>query len=195
MRSLPPIRFTRSPSDIRLLGPLPAEEVQAQLAAADRAGFERGLIEGERRLSEQLLQQRTDLMELHNGTMSTLQAILPEVIARTEQGLIELAFEVASRVIAEIPVTRELVAAAVREALADISQGAPITVLLHPDDLALMDRNTGSTEAASKITFASSPEVTRGGCLVHTPFGVVDTRRETKLERVAEALGIQKEAA
>jgi flagellar biosynthesis/type III secretory pathway protein FliH len=38
------------------------------------------------------------------------------------------------------------------------------------------------------LKFSSSPEVTRGGCIVQTRFGLVDARRETKIEQVKQSL-------
>lgn len=38
------------------------------------------------------------------------------------------------------------------------------------------------------LRFAGSSEVTRGGCLVQTRFGVIDARRETKVEQIRQAL-------
>ena len=40
-----------------------------------------------------------------------------------------------------------------------------------------------------KMRFTASREVSRGGCIVQTRFGIIDARRETKLARVAEYLG------
>jgi hypothetical protein len=39
------------------------------------------------------------------------------------------------------------------------------------------------------VHFHTSVEVTRGGCLVETRFGVIDARRETKLELIRQSLG------
>jgi flagellar biosynthesis/type III secretory pathway protein FliH len=38
------------------------------------------------------------------------------------------------------------------------------------------------------VRFQPSPEVTPGGCLVQTRFGVIDARRETKLELIRQSL-------
>jgi flagellar biosynthesis/type III secretory pathway protein FliH len=38
------------------------------------------------------------------------------------------------------------------------------------------------------VELISSTEVSRGGCVVQTRFGVIDARRETKLELLQESL-------
>ena len=39
-----------------------------------------------------------------------------------------------------------------------------------------------------RMTFQPSPQVTRGGCMIQTNFGIVDARRETKLQALKQAL-------
>jgi flagellar biosynthesis/type III secretory pathway protein FliH len=38
------------------------------------------------------------------------------------------------------------------------------------------------------LRFSGAAEVTRGGCIVQTRFGLVDARRETKMEQLRQAL-------
>jgi flagellar biosynthesis/type III secretory pathway protein FliH len=40
------------------------------------------------------------------------------------------------------------------------------------------------------IRFAASSEVTRGGCTVRTRFGLLDARRETKIEQMRQSLSV-----
>jgi flagellar assembly protein FliH len=86
-----------------------------------------------------------------------------------------------------------MVEAVVREALSQVEDTAEITVLLHADDLALLQKHTAAiighrSADGPQVQFRSSPEVTRGGCLVQTRFGVVDGRRETKVELLKKTL-------
>jgi len=46
----------------------------------------------------------------------------------------------------------------------------------------------GGGDGAQEFRFLSSPEVTRGGCLVQTQFGTVDARRETKFDLLQRTL-------
>jgi flagellar biosynthesis/type III secretory pathway protein FliH len=41
---------------------------------------------------------------------------------------------------------------------------------------------------AGPLRFISATEVTRGGCLVQTRFGLIDARRETKLAQLKQSL-------
>lgn len=148
---------------------------------------------GEQALSEQLLRQRTELKDLHGGVLEGLREAVAQVRKETETELIELAFEVAQKLVAELPISREQVAANVRAALAQADEATEFLVYLHPDDLALVQKHAadwlGPEFSGCTVHLHASPEVSRGGSLVRTRFGVVDTRRETRLARLREALG------
>jgi flagellar biosynthesis/type III secretory pathway protein FliH len=63
---------------------------------------------------------------------------------------------------------------------------------LHPDDLALLQKHKSDVlkpaPNSKPLQFSSSPDVTRGGCLLRTRFGIIAARRETKLDQLREAL-------
>jgi flagellar assembly protein FliH len=152
--------------------------------------FQEGIEAGRKSLGEQLMQQRADLLEVQNGVLRSLQNSLPEVMRDCERALVGLAFDTAQRVVGELPLTGELVESAVKTALAELKGSVEYTVRLHPEDLALLERNQSGvlpSSGAGEIQFAADAGVSRGGCVVQTRFGMIDARRETKFERVREA--------
>jgi flagellar assembly protein FliH len=165
-----------------------AAEVQEQL----RARYEQGVQDGEKKLREQLLQQRSELLELQRGVLQSLQQCLPQVRTDCEEVLVELALEVAQKLVAGWPIGREMIEGAVREALAHAEDAHDITVLLHAQDFELLQRANSpvllATAGGEKVRFEVGPEVTRGGCVVQTRFGVLDARRETKFGLLKKAL-------
>ena len=160
--------------------------------AAEHAAYERGRRDGEKALSAQLLQQRSELLELHQGVVESLRAAVPHITEETEKALIELALEAAQKIIAGMPIQPKVVEAVVREAIAQVEDSAEIAVHLHPDDLALLRKHQSpilqGLPETGPLKFVSSSEVTRGGCMVHTRFGLLDARRETKIEQVRQSL-------
>ena len=163
-------------------------EDQDQLHAA----YDRGRIDGEKSVSEQLIKQRNETNELFRGIMTSLSQAVPQVIHDTENMVVSLALEVAQKLVADMPISAEMVEAAIQDALGQVEGTAQVTVRLHPADLEilqnsnslLMENGLGSTE----FRFLGSPEVSRGGCLVLTRFGVVDARRETKFDLLKRSL-------
>lgn len=160
--------------------------------AREQAAFERGLAEGEKRLGEQLLRQRTELLELQNGVLASLRAAVPQVVRQSESALIQLAIEAARKLVDDLPISAEMVEAAVRSALAQVEESAEFHVYLHADDLALLQKCNSPVllpgPGNEAMRFQVSPEVTPGGCLVQTRFGRVDARRETKLALIRQSL-------
>ena len=157
-----------------------------------QAGYERGRIEGEKALSEQLFKQRGELHELLHGTLESLRQTVPQVVRDTENTMVSLALEVARKLVSDMPISVPMVEAAVRDALAHVESSTQITVRLHPADLELLQKAGSplltSAEAPDDFRFLSSVDVTRGGCLVETRFGTVDARRETKFDLLTRDL-------
>ena len=156
------------------------------------ASYERGRIEGERRLSEQLIQQRAELMELQTGVLSSLQQSVPQVVRETERALIALALEAAQKLVAGLPISPEMMEGVIHEACAAVEDTADLSVMLHPDDLAMLERTNSPVllpkGGQERLHFQSSSQVTRGGCIVQTHFGVLDARRETKAGMLEKTL-------
>ncbi len=186
------IRLSRPLRDVRLAAPATPAEWEERLRQREQAGYERGRLDGERALSEQLLRQRTELLELHRGVLESLRRAVPQVVEQTESALIHLALEAARKLVAGLPITVDMVEACVREALAQAQDAAEVRVSLHEEDLALLRRHNSplvhATADAVRMRFEASSEVPRGGCLVQTRFGTIDARRETKLRQIEQTL-------
>ena len=168
--------------------PAPAEDPrQAELSAR----YQLGLADGERALTEKLIQQRAELHELAQGLLESLRQAVPQVIRETESTMVSLALAVSQKLVAGVPISADMVEASVRDALTQVEGAARFTVRLHQADLELLQK-AGSPlltpAAGQEFRFLASPDVTRGGCLVETNFGTVDGRRETKLDLLKKNL-------
>ncbi len=189
VKTLKPLRDLR----VAVSGPS-TRQTPALTAAEERehAAYERGLREGESALREQLLQQRNEFLELQRGVLESLRQAVPLVVRDSENALISLALEAARKLVAGLPISAEMMEALVREALAQVEDGAEISVALHADDFALLEKGASpllsSLVGTPKTNFRIAPEITRGGCVVQTRFGVIDARRETKLELLSQNL-------
>ena len=157
-----------------------------------QTSYERGRLDGERALSEQLIRQRAEVMELQTGVLTSLRNAVPQVVRDCERALVALALEAASKLVSGMPVSAEMIEAAVKEAIAQVTDSAGFTVQLHPEDLTLLERINSPLllpqGGDERIRFQPSAHVTRGGCVVQTRFGVIDARRETKLDLLQKAV-------
>jgi flagellar assembly protein FliH len=186
------IRLSAPLRDVQIAPPPGSLVWEQRVLERERASFERGRAAGERALGEQLVQQRAEIMDLQSGVLKSLRNALPQLIAESENALIELAMTAAQRFVADIPITSEMVTATVREALQELQHAAECVVLLHPLDLELLQRMNAPLQnennSGKPLRFQASGEISRGGCLLQTSFGLVDATRENKLDRLRASL-------
>ena len=186
------ILFDRPLREVSLLAGAPGENWDAMLRGLQEASYQRGRRDGENSVSEQLIAQRAEIAELQRGVLDSLSKALPQVVKESETALIGLALEAARRIVAGLPIEVEMVEAVVREALRQVEDSAEILIQLHSEDLALLRKHNAEilNGLADKgpLRFMVSSEVTRGGCVVQTRFGMIDARREVKLEQLSESL-------
>lgn len=186
------MRFNQPVRDVRLTGTASPEEAGSQRRQAETDAFERGRLEGERALSEQLLQQRTELLAVHQGVLESLRAAIPKISQDTEKALVEIALEAAQRIVAGMPIDAKTVESVVREAVGQVEDTTDITIQLHPEDLSLLRKHQSpilrGLPEAGPVRFATSAEISRGGCMIHTHFGLLDARRETKIAQLRNSL-------
>ena len=187
------IRLTASLRNVRLAtNELGKRNPDAEQKQRDEAIFEKGRRAGEQALSEQLVVQRAELLELQQGVFESLRQAVPRVVHDCEQALVSLALEAARKLVAGLPIDAEMLEASVREALTQVEQSSEFTVLLHPEDLTLLQKMNSPlvslTDGMERIRFRNSREISRGGCMVQTKFGFIDARRETKFEALEKSL-------
>jgi len=75
--------------------------------------------------------------------------------------------------------------AAVRHVLACAQLEGPVTVLLHPKELAFIQ---ATTDWPADVSFAASDRLALGGCLVQTAAQTLDARLDTQLALLRDAL-------
>ena len=186
------IPFRQPLRDVRLFVNAPGLDWPDHLKEREQAAYQRGQRDGERALRMQLLQQRNEMSELQRGVLESLRGVLPQILHEAQAAVIALALESAQKMVAGLPISPELVEAVVREALQQVEESSEIIIQLHPDDLALLRKHESpilnSAPNAGPLHFVSAASVTRGGCLVQTRFGLIDARRETKLEQLRQTL-------
>jgi flagellar assembly protein FliH len=186
------IRFAAPLRDVRLAGRAEPLDPEREIRERERASFERGLLEGPKARDVEFEKQRGEMLELHHKVIASLQHAVPQVINECEQSLVRLALEVAQRLVGELPISAGMVESSVREALHEVEENSGVIVTLNPDDLELVRRANspllGEQAGGERVQFDSSPEISRGGCVIKTRFGMVDARRETKITALKEAL-------
>jgi flagellar assembly protein FliH len=186
-----PIPFAEALREVQIVK-VSLWELERQWRHREQDAYARGVADGERALSEQLVRQRAELRDVQDRLFARLEGAIPQVVRDCEQALIAIAWETARKVVNSVEITPAMVEAALDEALSSLRQTGRVRVQLHAEDLALLERVNSPILlrelGGERIRMEASPEVGRGGCLVFTDFGTVDARREVKLELLRQSM-------
>jgi flagellar assembly protein FliH len=160
--------------------------VAAAEAEADRIrseAFAAGHAEGVAAGRSETLAAMAPAADAAAEVLAGMRALEASHAERVEGQAVGLAVQIAEKVVAgAIEVSPERVLDVVRGALRTMVERERVTVLVHPDDVALL------REAMPDLDVHEERRVTRGGALLRTVQGEIDAQLETKLSRAHEAV-------
>lgn len=175
-----------------LASPGKVDTLDNRIRDREAASYRRGRAEAEHEAAQQLERVRAEFAELQGGVLQSLRQSVATVTRDCQPALVTIALEAARKLVAGLPVSEAHIEAVVQEALAEIEDKAQLRVLLHPDDLVMLERSGSKLLTTSvggdRMRVEASTEVTRGGCIVQTRLGVIDARRESKFEMLQQAV-------
>jgi flagellar assembly protein FliH len=124
---------------------------------------------------------------------AAVEAERAELADRVEHQAVELALELAGKVVAgAVEAQPERVLDVVRGALRCLVERERVQILVHPDDLAIVrasaDRLRGELGGIEHVEVQEERRLTRGGAIVRTPDAEIDAALRTKLDRAREAI-------
>lgn len=178
------------------------EEAQAILAEAEAnaaalirdaasRGYTEGKAEGFRAAQEQCQEYLERIAELARRAAIDRESM----IRSAERELAALAMEVAAKVIKrEVETDPSVVLSMVENALGKVGPGDTVRIVVHPEDAELVRGKWSELRGA--VAFGPNWEIVgdermeRGGCIVETRDGLVDSRIETQLSEIASAFEV-----
>jgi len=163
-----------------------ARQARALVAAAEAEAnrirseaFAQGLAAGREEIRVELQPSADAFVAAIDG----VRALEGDLADRLEPQAVELAIQVAERVVAGvIEADPARVLDVVRGALRTLIERERVSVLVHPSDVALV------REALPEFEVHEERRVSRGGAVVRTALGEIDASIETKLARAREAM-------
>jgi len=195
-RVLKDIRIAGESSPLRQIEVVPRED----LKLTEQAAYERGKKDAEATLQGQLevmkteyaTEQQQKLADFFKNIQDDLGGQVPRMLQSLEKHVINLAADIAMKIVAGTPVDKSMVESVVKDALAKAEKDTDVVVLLNEADLELLSQADSEllqrTHGSSEVVFKASPEVSRGGCLLETRYGTVDARIETKADVLKKAV-------
>lgn len=124
-----------------------------------------------------------------NMVVNAARAEQEKIARAAERDLIELAIAIAAGVIGEAP-PEETVERRVRLGLSLLAASEVLTILVHPDDVALVTPWIERWREAEGVQAEIVPDrsVERGGCEIVSRSGIYDLGPQARLEMIADAL-------
>jgi flagellar biosynthesis/type III secretory pathway protein FliH len=136
----------------------------------------------------------------HEEGVAQAAELLASVRAESERArreaeteLKRLAVSIAEKILGrELALSPDAVIDVTREALRAAGDPDQLIVRAHPDDVAALEREKPRLmermRESAAVTVRADAQVTRGGCVLETPLGVVDARLQTQLAAIERAL-------
>lgn len=191
LSSPPKLKFSSPLRDVYIrLGNdvvIPEQKLREKMEDRYRQGYDAG----QKALSEQLVEQRKQLIDIQHGLLRSIQAALPGVVAECEKSVVLLAIESARKIVDSIPISAEMVEAVVKGALTELQDTASYEVLLHPEDLSLLHALQSGLLPQNdnpNVRFGADPKISRGGCIIRTNHGAITALREKMFEKLATSV-------
>jgi flagellar assembly protein FliH len=166
-------------------------QLKAQVAAARTQGYQDGYRDGlvalesfKQSFASQTSSQMGQVLAALDTELGALEQQMAGSVAR-------VATELARQVVrSELSVRPALVAQVAREAVNAVLMSArQITVLVNPDDHALVATGCEEALAARGARLLAQASVARGGCRVESDAGVIDARISARWLQATHALG------
>ncbi|MEL6183215.1 MAG: type III secretion system stator protein SctL [Myxococcota bacterium] len=154
------------------------EEAREAATETHQRGFERGREDGKaeftQALSAALLRVRQIEENLEGEYIGLVRDCVEKILGQ------------------ELQQSPAAILGVVRNALLDARQQREITVRVHPEDAAVLEKNQPRLlevlARANAVDVRRDPGVTRGGCIVSTELGTIDARLERQLDALAAAV-------
>jgi type III secretion protein L len=147
---------------------------QDAIEAARREGYEHGL-------------------QQWNAAITEVNAARDRYLAESEPELVRLAVRIAHKIIGEELRTHpEAIVNIARECLQGLRRERSLTLRVPPADVDLIrDRIRLLSQSAGRersIEVVADPDISPGGCIVESEYGVIDARLETQIRCMEEIL-------
>lgn len=177
--------------------PVPAEPASRQetvddksrLAVLEREAFATAYAQGEKAGIEAGTTRADAMLRRLADTLRELDELRRTMIRQTEHQIVQLAIEMARRILRrEVQADNDLLCAMARVALDRLGDSAPATIRLNPEDYHTIVARHGGSWAGTNVSVVADPAVGRGGCMVESSFGFVDASVEAQFRVLEQAL-------
>lgn len=166
------------------------EEIRAQI---QQEGYEQGIEIGKEEGRRLVYDEYATALQQAAVILEEAPALKRRVIAEAEPFLLELAIEIARKVIGDhLAADKESIISFIRNALSRTQEYKTVTVAVSPDVYSYVQENRAKLlevlDSQVEMTIIPDDSITDGGVVIRTTMGSVDARVDTQLEEIKKAL-------
>lgn len=167
-------------------------EAMEQVRASEQA--QKHSEEQERQSAAQEVARRAERLEQLGGELAREWT---RFLQGAEDDMLDIVFEAVCRIAGDRAVTRDGARELLTRSLQAWHGRHPLSVHLHPDDVAMLKEDASTLEALAsrgfdagreRVRWVADPEVRTGGCLLRSAEGALDARLERQLQALAARL-------
>lgn len=163
---------------------------EEQLQQAVQEARAQAQAEAQQQFAPQIQQMHQHASAIQNGVLQGMEQKFDDVVRQVYERMPDMVLTLVRRVLLDVKMTPEAVQSIVLDTLSEISsESEQMEIRLSVEDLQLLKRSDANFETRfPRLTFKEDPSLKPGDCMLHSRFGLVDARVDTKLEKIADDL-------
>ncbi len=164
-------------------------EMEKHLSRVSDESYRKGFSEGVEFQKKEI----SSVLDALSAMTATIPLIKKDIMAKTEEQIVKLAFAVAEKVINhEVATNKEVILGVLKGVSKNISVTEGIKIRLNPEDfhyiMEMKKDYLQSIEGVRNAVFEEDVSIKRGGAVVETMLGEVDARLESQLKEIRDAM-------
>lgn len=156
---------------------------------AYKSAYDLGLKEGTDKALASMTGKIDQQLSSFDDLLTKLQNLKEEIAYQNESHLIQLVFEIAKKIaMAHIEEHPETVLNVIKKAIEETQAEEEVTVFVAQEQIEYLEKMKQLTgrefEFMKKINLESSDQVTPGGCIIESNYGIIDSRIKERVEKL-----------
>lgn len=188
-----PLDGHRSEHNIRKKAEEILEAAQNKTAFLEREAYEKGFAQGEKDGCDLGRKKIAKSVENIEKLLLEINNLKKEILKQFEKEILELVFSIAQKIIhKKINEDDKIINEAVLEAMHSVTEKSQIAIKINPEDFDSVENMKPeffrSFKDLKSVVVTPDPSVSRGGCLLETPYGDIDASVESRLDKIHQCL-------
>ena len=157
--------------------------------------YQAGLQDGFKSAVDQRLEEINKAINYFQGLVNSIHSIKSDLVHQNEAHIMTTIFRIAEKIAyAHIAENPDLVIQVMKQAIEVAQADDEVTVLVSPEQIDFIENlkklSNRDLDFLKNVRLEPSVEVTSGGCIVETNYGVIDAQVQTRVEKIWTELSL-----